>query len=104
MCNQHILVLRRVLGNDQVDKVLLNHVSCWVQIHNLPIDFHSSKIVQNIGEYVGTFLESDSADFNCVRVSIDIQKPLKRRMRIKKPDRWIFDTRGLRCSVSFTVS
>ena len=96
--NQYTLVLKRIMADDQVDRVPLNHVSFWVQIHHLPIGFRTSKIIQNIGDYVGQFMESD--DNNCtgtwqhylrVRVSIDIQKPLKRRMRIKKPgSEWVW--------------
>ena len=40
------LVLKRLLENEQVDKVPLNHVSFWVQIPNLPFGFWSSKIVK----------------------------------------------------------
>ena len=91
-------MLTRVIEDDQADKIPLNHVSFWVQIHNLPTGFRSSKIVQDIGTYIGTFLEMDSDNFNGiwrtylpVRVNIDIRTPLKRRMRIKKPtSEWVW--------------
>ena len=89
--NQHLLILKRVTTDDQVDKVGLDHVSFWVQLHNLPISFHTSKIVQCIDDYVGTFLALDVNNFSGtwrnflrVRVSIDIRNPLKRRIKIKK--------------------
>ena len=109
--NQHLLVLKRVTAEDQVDKVALDHVSFWVQLHNLPIGFHTSKIVQGIGDYVGTFLASDVNNFSGtwrnflrVRVSIDIRNLLKRRMTIKKQGGngcgWIFDMKTYQSFVS----
>ena len=73
-------------------------MNIMLQQHHLPIGFRTSKIVQNIGDYVGQFMESDDNNFTStwqdylrVRVSIDIQKPLKRRMRIKKPgSEWVW--------------
>ena len=89
--NQHILVVRRLLETDQADRVPLNQVTLWVQIHNLPVGFHSLKIVKDIGDYVGQFLESDENNFKGswrnflrIRVNMDVYKPLKRRMKIKK--------------------
>ena len=51
--NQHILVVRRLMETDQADRVPLNQVTFWVQIRNLPVGFHSIKIVKDIGDYVG---------------------------------------------------
>ena len=41
------------METDQADIVPLNQVTFWVQIHNLPVGFHSIKIVKDIGDYVG---------------------------------------------------
>ena len=96
--NQYIRVVRKVIESDQVERVPLHQVDFWVQIHNLPIGFRSSKIVQDIGNYVGVFRDSDPNNFvgtwcNCLRVhvSMEVEKPLKRRIRIKKPNSdWIW--------------
>ena len=47
--------MKRLRENEQADRVPLNHVSFWVQIHNLPKGFCTSKIVQDIGDYVALF-------------------------------------------------
>ena len=51
----------------------------------------SAKILKDIGNYVGTFLESDEhnlmgvwRNYMRIRVAIDVRKPLKRRMKLKK--------------------
>ena len=96
--NQHILILWRLQETNQVDKIPLNQIALWVQIHHLPVGFHSSKISQNISNYVGSFLEADENNFTGtwrtylrIRLNMDIGKPLKYRMRIKKPDsEWLW--------------
>lgn len=51
----------------------------------------SEKIIKEIGNYIGVFVESCASNFMGVwreymrvRVSIDLSKPLKRRMKIRK--------------------
>ena len=48
-------------------------------------------MLQNIGDYIGEFQASDEnnlmgvwRNYMRIRVSIDVRKPLKRRMRLKK--------------------
>lgn len=56
----------------------------------------SQRVVQDIGNYIGEFVESDSNNFVGVwreylrvRVSIPLDKPLKRRMKLRKnADTW----------------
>ena len=96
--NQDILVLRRITETDQVDRVPLIHVDFWIHVHKLPVGFRSSKILQDIGNYVGVFIESDDNNFSVawrnylrIRVSMDAAKPLKRRMKLKKHDsEWLW--------------
>ena len=83
--------MKRLKENEQYDRVSLEIVGFLIQIHNPPIGFHASKFVKDIGEYVNTFMEMDENNFTgtwrnypLVWVSIDINKPLKRRMQIKK--------------------
>ena len=75
------------MGDDQADKIPLNRVSFWVQIHNLPSGVRTSKIVHDIGAYISVLSWKWIATGNYlrVRVNIDSRTPLKRRMRIKKP-------------------
>lgn len=89
--DQHILILKRLGENEQPHRVHLFHTLFWVQVYNLPIGFLSEKVLTNIGNYIGEFQASDPNNFMGVwrnymrlRVSIDVRKPLKRRLRLKK--------------------
>lgn len=61
-----------------------------MQVHDLKVGFMSERILQGIGNYVGHFIESCPSNFvgvwreyMRVRVTINMSKPLKRRMKIK---------------------
>lgn len=89
--DQHILIVRRLGEDEQPHNVPLFHTSFWVQVYNLPIGFQSEKVLQSIGSYIISFLESYvnnltgiRRNYICLKVSIDVRHPLKRRMRIKK--------------------
>lgn len=62
----------------------------WVQIYDLPNGMLSDRILQSIGNFVGTFVKMDPLHINGVwkmyvrvRVTMDVDKSLKRRMKIK---------------------
>ncbi|KAH9752557.1 CCHC-type domain-containing protein [Citrus sinensis] len=89
--DQHILLVKRLEENEQPRNVPLYFTSFWTQVYNLPIGFMSAKILKDIGNYIGTFLESDEhnlmgvwRNYMRIRVAIDVRKPLKRRMKLKK--------------------
>ena len=96
--DQHILLVNRLDENKQPQNVPLFLADFWIQIYNLPIGFMSEKFLKNIRDYVGIFLGSD--EHNCmgvwrnymrIWVSIDVRKPLKRRMKLKKEGgEWIW--------------
>lgn len=51
----------------------------------------SEKLLENVGNYVGTFLKTDPQNFQGVgklfyriRVIMDVDKPIKRRMKLKR--------------------
>lgn len=69
----------------------LFHTSFWVQVYNLPIGFLTEKVLQNIVGFIGEFQTSDANNFMGVwrnymhiQVLLDVRKPLKRRMCLKK--------------------
>lgn len=71
----------------------LTKVDFWVQTYNLPMNLFSDRIAKAIGSYLGEFIQADSRNFDGlwksfmrIRVSLDITKPLKRKMKIKKAD------------------
>lgn len=87
MFDQHILLVKRLGELEQPHDVPLYHTSFWISIYNLPIGFLSEKVLQNIGDYIGEFQASDENNLMgvwrnnmLIRVSIDVKKPLKRRM------------------------
>uniref|UniRef100_A0A803NSB0 Reverse transcriptase domain-containing protein n=1 Tax=Cannabis sativa TaxID=3483 RepID=A0A803NSB0_CANSA len=71
--------------------VVLNKLDFWTQLHGLSTGFMSAKVVKDIGNYIGTFVEADKnnfmgiwRDYLRVRVSVRIDLPLKRRMKLEK--------------------
>ncbi|KAH9680788.1 CCHC-type domain-containing protein [Citrus sinensis] len=89
--DQHILLVKRLEENEQPQLVPLFFTSFWIHIYNLPIGFMSEKVLKHIGNYVGTFVDSDENNFMGVwrtymriRVAIDVRKPLKHKMKLKK--------------------
>ena len=96
--DQHILIAKRLGESEQPQMVPLYHTSFWIQVYNLPIGFLSEKVLQNIGNYIGEFQASDEnnlmgvwRNYMRIRVSLDVRKPLKRRMKLKKTrSEWIW--------------
>lgn len=59
-------------------------------MHDLILGTMSEKVVKDVGNYVGSFVAFDANNFVGVwreylrlRVTNDVEKPLKRRMKIK---------------------
>ncbi|KAJ9175225.1 hypothetical protein P3X46_013802 [Hevea brasiliensis] len=70
----------------------LTKVDIWVQLHDLVSGFKSERVAKNIGNFLSEILCADPKnydhiwrDYMCVRVRMDVRKPLKRKMRIKMP-------------------
>ncbi|XP_074346769.1 uncharacterized protein LOC141685575 [Apium graveolens] len=88
---QSPLVLQRLGEGEDPKEIKLNKMEIWLQVHDLPQGFMSERILQSIGEFVGGFVKIDKIDvegawkaFARVRVILDTDKPLKRRMKIKR--------------------
>lgn len=63
----------------------------WVQIYNLSKGIVSESVLKNIDDYVGRFIKSDPIKmtggwrlFSRIRVTLDLDKLLKWRMKIKR--------------------
>ncbi|XP_019186508.1 PREDICTED: uncharacterized protein LOC109181212 [Ipomoea nil] len=74
--------------------VVLDTVDLWVQLHELPKGYSSSRILEQIGNFLGTFVKYDDRFdnapwkmYHCIRVSLAVDKPLKRRMNFIKRDK-----------------
>lgn len=94
------LVFERLKEGDNPRTVAINNLHLWVQLHGMSIGFMSQRVVMDVGNYIGKSIESDAnnfmgvwRDYLRVRVSIDLDKPLKRRMKLKRSaDNWCWVT------------
>ncbi|KAK1380443.1 CCHC-type domain-containing protein [Heracleum sosnowskyi] len=87
------LVFERLKEGDNPREMEINKMDIWVQLHGMSAGFMSQRVVTDIGNYIGVFVESDANNFIGawreylrVRVTLTLNKPLKRRMRLKKND------------------
>ena len=77
---QNTLVLTRVKSKELPQTVNLNKAMSWVKAYNLPAGFILEHVAKGIGEYVGTFVDSDPDNYNSiwrtflrVRVELDVK-------------------------------
>lgn len=96
--DQSLLVLKRMLPGENPETISLNSAEFWVQVHGLPCGFRSDGVLTAIGSFLGSLTKLDDRNFDGsmrifyrLRISMDITKPLKKRMKLKKDsDDWIF--------------
>lgn len=86
-----MLILGVIKEGENPPEILLFNVSFSVQIHNLPMGFMSERVGQNIGNYLGKFLEYNEKNFVNSRrpfmhicVLIDVRKPLKKSIKCEE--------------------
>lgn len=89
--NRKVLLLSRMKEGENPRSMSLNSIDIWVQIHDLIPGFMSEEIIIEIGNQLGEYVSSCPNNFKgvwreCmrVRVTLDIAKPLKRRMKVRK--------------------
>lgn len=76
--------------NEDPHLVQLNSMDIWVQIYDIPMGMISERIIQGIGNYVGEWVKTEPMmngawkPYVRVRVTMDITKPLKRRMKLTR--------------------
>ncbi|XP_021609072.1 uncharacterized protein At4g02000 [Manihot esculenta] len=87
--NNALLLLHHLRVGENPLEVPLFDAIFWVQAHNLPMGYCNDAAAGLLGNFMGKFLEYDSASFtrrwrNYVRmkVSVDIRKPLKRVKKV----------------------
>ncbi|WOG99984.1 hypothetical protein DCAR_0519340 [Daucus carota subsp. sativus] len=88
---QNMLVYHNLQDTEDAHQVLLNNMDIWVQVHDIPRGFISENILKSIGAFIGTYVKSDPVNFDGtwksfvrIRVTLDVTKPIKRRMKIKR--------------------
>lgn len=88
---QNMLVYSRLNEGEAAQSIVLNGVDIWVQVYDVPTGFLSENILKNIGMSIGNYIKADPASLEGtwkqyvrIRVTMDIGKPLKRRMKLKR--------------------
>lgn len=81
----------RVKEGDNPCTINIDKIDLWVQLHGMSTRFMSLKVVTDIENYNVRFMESDAnnfvgvwRDYLRVRVSIDLNIPLQRIMKLKR--------------------
>lgn len=96
--NRKALIITRMKVGDILRVVDLNTLDLWVQVHDLRSGFMTEKVLKEVGNYIGAYMDSCSNNFVGVwreylrvRVKIDLTKPLKRRMKMRRTgDEWFW--------------
>lgn len=85
------LFWKKVATGEPLGSIPLNHVSFWVQVHELPVGFMSTTVGKHLGNYIGEFQEYDPNNasghrrsYMQIKVIIDVRKPLKKEQKVKK--------------------
>lgn len=95
--NQSLLILRRLEKHEDPKGVPLSNAEFWIQVHGLPAGFRSEAVLEAVGRFVGEFVKMDERNFDGslrvfyrIRVALDVAKPLKKGLRMKKDDgEWV---------------
>ncbi|XP_062094341.1 uncharacterized protein LOC133800401 [Humulus lupulus] len=88
--NRTPVILERLKLGENPRVVPLNTMEIWVQVYNLKVGFMSDRVLKACGDFIGMFILSCPKnytgiwrEFLRVRVRINIDQPLKRRMKIQ---------------------
>ena len=68
------------------ERVQLIVADFWVHTYDLPCRLLSKKVIRDIGNFIGTYMEADPKNFDGnwkvsmrARITLDVTKPLKRK-------------------------
>lgn len=88
---QNMLVYKQLMEAENPRDIQLNEAAIWVQVYDLPKGFISENILKSVGDYIGKFMKADPANYDGtwkayvrIRIMMNVLKPLKRRMKIKR--------------------
>lgn len=89
--NRKVLIISRMQEGLNPRCMPLNNIDLWVQIYDLQPGFMSEKVLMEVGNQIGVFVHSCPSNFKGswreymrIRVTMDLSKPLKRRMKLRK--------------------
>lgn len=90
---QNLLILQRITLDVDPELVALDRAEFWVQVHGLPAGLRSEAVLSAIGGFIGRAIKMDDRNFDGsmrvffrVRIELEVAKPLKKGMRVKKDD------------------
>lgn len=85
------LIFERLKEGENPRTLLVNKLDVWVQLHDMETGYMSQRVVKDIRDYAGKFVESDTnifvgvwREYLRVRVTISLDVPLKRQMKLRK--------------------
>lgn len=88
---QGMLVYKQLAWGKDPKVIPLKEVEIWIQVYDIPKGLVSENILKGIANYIGEYVKTDPTNLNGlwkayyrIRVRIDVCKPLKRRMKIKR--------------------
>lgn len=91
--NSHLLILHRLRLGENLLTVELCWIDCWLLIHDIPFGFMSEHVAKQLGNFIGSFIEYDTkivqsgrGRIMCVRVKMNVGKPLRRRKKFTLPN------------------
>lgn len=89
--NRRALIMQRMHEGEIPRNIELKWMDLWIQVYDLKPGFMTERILTEVGNYTGKFVSSCPSNFSGVwrdyfriRVTIDVSKPLKRRMKVKR--------------------
>lgn len=85
-----LIILNSPNDFESINSLVFSHTQIWIQIHNVPFKYLTRDMAQNLGEIVGSVIEIDcdendvwTGPFMRLRVTIDINKPLRRGLKLR---------------------
>lgn len=88
--DNHLIALKRLDEDEVAESEVLNHVTIWVQILNLPASRLNGRSARQLGSLLGRVVEVDSGEEGLrgstvlrARVEIDIRRPLSPGVRME---------------------
>ncbi|MBA0568542.1 hypothetical protein Golob_006033 [Gossypium lobatum] len=91
--NSHLLILHRLKEGEDPLIVQFHWVDFWMPIHDLPLGFIFETVAQQLGNFIGAFIEYDVLATQLgykriirIRVRINVRKPLKRKKKRVLPN------------------
>ncbi|XP_074337126.1 uncharacterized protein LOC141674299 [Apium graveolens] len=61
---QSTLVCHQLSGNEDPHTVQLKETNMWIQVYNIPSGFIFENVLKSIGNSIGRYVKSDSANFH----------------------------------------